>query len=179
MLHFTDYQRSSPLCGQLIDRTSLWNCYTRDHPASLKQKTLAKFNKEDREFVVGELERLLGTQFFKVRPHQKVFRDKGNTWYCINGGTGSWHGITESTFQDVLKQANEARLVVAVKFKDRIEVYWGDMHTLIENRDRLSFSKKRVYQYTFRITGSRLCIKEVDNYCLNLEFTLSYPESQL
>ena len=128
-----------------------------------------KFNNQDRKVVIEEVQRVRDEQLNPVSPYSKLVRSKDRKYYCVVGGTGLWHGITESIFDEIERAARQSFLVIALKKDRHYEIYIGHFSPLENNRSSLSYSKRGVYQFHVEEQGNKACIREVDDYCLNLE----------
>lgn len=128
----------------------------------------SQFGNHDRKLVINQIERQSDVSLRSVGRHRKLLRTANGVWYCIVGGTGDWHGISESMIERIQRGARVAYLVVVVKMKDRYKIYLGDFQPLIDNRSELSYTAQENYQFHIDHDSDQVCLREIDGYCLEL-----------
>jgi len=80
--------------------------------------------------------------------------------------------------KEIEKEALQAYLFIGVKMKDRIEVYSDDFSPIIHNIENLSHTKKDDYQFHLSRREERMCIREFEEWCLDLSFEILLPKDK-
>jgi hypothetical protein len=129
----------------------------------------SKFNEQDRKIIIKEIERIRDESLSRVGRFRKLLRSKGRKYYCIVGGKGNWHGITDSIFERIDREAHQSFLVVVLKKAGYYKIYMGRFAPMKNNSSELLHSEQDVYQFHVDEDGDRICVREVEGYCLELE----------
>ena len=128
--------------------------------------TSPKFDEQDRKKVINEIERHCGVILSRVGSRRKFLEDSQKRSYWVLGGYEDWHGIPPEMMNEEEQRNTDGILVVAKRYKNRIEIYSGSLRTLIQNKEKLSHTIKGDYQFNISIRGSHLFIKEIPGYSL-------------
>lgn len=125
-----------------------------------------KFTDADRKLVVEELEKIQKTKLNQVKPSRKLFIDENRLPFLIFGGKEDWHGITENGMNELQNYNKEGAFVVVKKFKTKLEINVGSLSVFVSNKDKLSKTKSRGFQFHCITTEDGLYIEEIpDLYC--------------
>jgi hypothetical protein len=120
-----------------------------------------KFLKEDRELVVQELEKIQKSSLNSIKPFRKLYRDEEGRYYCIFGGVNNWHGISHGIMKKIKKNPNKTLLVVAKKYRTRIDVCVGIAEKLLSNINNLPQTKTGGFQFHVVLTENGLYFLEI------------------
>jgi hypothetical protein len=125
-----------------------------------------KFTDADRKLVVEELEKIQKTKLNQVKPSRKLFIDENRLPFLIFGGKEDWHGITENGMNELQNYNKEGAFVVVKKFKTKLEINVGSLSVFVSNKNKLSKTKSRGFQFHCITTEDGLYIEEIpDLYC--------------
>lgn len=129
-----------------------------------------RFTKEDRERVV---ERLQEVQNVRLIPKDKrrLFCDETGKYYFIIGGIGTWHAITAAAMPGLLN-AGDGALVIAKKYRTRIDVCVGSLGDFVANINLLRRKKDGAKSLHLVVEGEGLSISEIPDYFLNTAFNI-------
>lgn len=123
--------------------------------------------------IIREIQERHDNYLTRVGRYRKLLRDESGRYYCVLGGQEDYFGISEGIVEEVKEEARQGYLLIGVKMQDRIEVYGDSFGPVVGNLDELIYTNKGDYQFhTSRRTG-RLCIREVEEWCLDLSFEVS------
>lgn len=120
-----------------------------------------KFSKQDRQLVILELEKIQKSALTAAKPSRKLFVDKNGKYYCIFGVVKDWHGISAELLNELKVRADKTLLVIAKKYRTRIDVCVGTVDKLVEQRQRLNKTKKGGFQFHTILTENGM-------YCLEI-----------
>ena len=124
-----------------------------------------KFDEFDRKRVVNELEKKLKCHFSKIGNSRTLFSDNAGNRYYVLGGVDNWHGIPKELIDIRDNSFKETFLIIAKRWKTKIEIFMASIEPLIENKDKLSPTNKH-YQFNIeRIEENHLRIKQLQRYC--------------
>ena len=144
-----------------------------------------KFDEYDRKKVIAELEKSFQVKLSPIGRRRKYLRDTTGRRYCVFGGYGDWHGIPEEIVEEEENlHANEENLhansvlVIAKKYKQTIDIYYGALREIIEGKSKLAFTKDRQYEFNIKLQGSRLLIKEIPGLSLRKLGETPYSETE-
>jgi len=137
-----------------------------------------KFDEYDRKKVITELEKSFHVKLSPIGRRRKYLRDATGRRYCVFGGYEDWHGIPEEIVEEEENLGGDSVLVIAKKYKQTIDIYYGTLKELIEGKDRLAFTKDRQYEFNIRIQGARLFIREIPGFSLKKLGEATYSETE-
>jgi len=136
-----------------------------------------KFDEQDRRKVIADIEDHFGVTLTRVGSRKKVLRDQNDNTYWVLGGYDDWHGIPLEMMEDQARQKADGRLVVAKRYKGRIDIYVGSLRPLVSKRSLLAHTTKGDYQFNIRIRGNHLFIKEIPDYSLQKLGSAEYSDT--
>ncbi|RIK34576.1 MAG: hypothetical protein DCC52_00240 [Chloroflexi bacterium] len=125
-----------------------------------------KFTQTDREMVIQELEKIQKSPLTPAKPSRKLFVDKNGKYYCIFGAATGWHGVSPELLNELKIRADKTLLVIAKKYRTRIDICVGTVNKLVEQRQKLKKTKQGGLQFHTILTEDGM-------YCLEI------PELQL
>ena len=126
----------------------------------MDKKTM-KFDENDRYMVIKKLQDTLHVSLSPIRNYRKYLKDENGNRYCVLGGYDTWHGIP-GLIIDERTIANVKRyLVIAVKFKSKMDLYMGLMDPLIENKHKLTKTKEGEYHFDINTRNDALYINQL------------------
>lgn len=112
-----------------------------------------KFDKWDRERVIGAVQDHYGVNLAKIGKRDKWLRDEsGRNWWVL-GAVENWHGIPEEMMQGEKQAQFGGMLVIAERKLTSIEVFVGTLRQLVSSRDELSRTAAGDYQFTVEVRG--------------------------
>lgn len=120
-----------------------------------------KFTQTDRELVIQELEKIQKSSLTPAKPSRKLFVDKNGKYYCIFGSATGWHGISPDLLNELKVLADKTLLVIAKKYRTRIDICVGTVDRLVEQRQKLKKTKQGGLQFHSILTEDGL-------YCLEI-----------
>lgn len=123
--------------------------------------SITKFSALDRGLVIKEIEKIQKTRLKQVKPSRKYFTDDSGKFYCIFGGREDWHGITAELMEHLKAHQTETLLVIAKKYKTRIDICVGTVEKLVEQKDRLPQTKKDGFQFHTVLTEDGMLFEEI------------------
>lgn len=141
--------------------------------ASSKFSKQSKFSNEDRKLIIDEIERQEEALLRRVRRFRKLLCTPSDDFYCIIGGVGNWHGISESIIECVEAEASQGYLVVVIKQENRYEIYLGNFQPIIDNKSELLHAENGNCQFHIDRHEQKVCLREIADYCLELNQELS------
>jgi hypothetical protein len=106
-----------------------------------------KFTNQDRKLVLKELEKIQRTSLLSTPNSRKLFSDKNGKFYCIFGGTGDWHGISESLMNQLEAHSSTTLLVVAKKYSTRIDLCVSTAEKMVKNKAKMPRTQTNGYQF--------------------------------
>jgi hypothetical protein len=125
-----------------------------------------KFDEHDRRKVITELEEHYGVKLYPVGARRKFLEDGEGKAFWVLGGYEDWHGIPPEMVEEEARRSRGGVLIVAKRYKNKIDVYSGPVRPLIENKDNLSHTKEGNYQFHIEILGGHLLIREIPGLSL-------------
>lgn len=125
-----------------------------------------KFDEQDRNKVISEVEDYYGVKLSRVGSRRKFLEDSNHRTFWVLGGYEDWHGIPLDMIEEEERRNSNGVLVIAKRRTNSINVYSGSLQTLINNKARLSHTKEDDYQFNINIRGNHLFIKEIPNFSL-------------
>ena len=126
-----------------------------------------KFLSSDRQLVIEELEKIQKTKLLPFKSGRKLFVDEKGMIYFIFGGTGDWHGVSESAMKELDGYSKEGAFVIAKKYRSRIDVCVGSLSLLIANFGKLTPTKQNGKQFHTTVTEDGMFIEEAPDIYLN------------
>lgn len=126
-----------------------------------------KFTPVDRKFVTDELAKLQKTTLEPVKSFRKIFRDEKEMIYVVFGGKNDWHGLNGKMIEYLKNYKREGALVIAKKYRSKIDLCVGSLSMFISNFDRLINTQKGDLQFHCELTEDGLFIKEIPELFLN------------
>jgi hypothetical protein len=126
-----------------------------------------KFMTSDRQLVIEELEKIQKTNLLPYKSGRKLFVDEKGMVYFIFGGTGDWHGISETAIKALEDYSREGALVIAKKYQSKIDVCVGSLSQLIKNFSKLTSTIQNGKQFHTTVTEDGMFIEEVPDIYLN------------
>jgi len=133
---------------------------------------MSRFDEQDRGLIIREIQGRRGNHLNKVGRYSKLLRDGSGTYYCVLGGKEDYFGIGEGIIEEIQEEALESHLIIGVKMKNRIEVYSDEFGLLIESLEDLIYTNRGDYQFHTNRREGRLCIREIEGWCLSLSFEI-------
>ncbi len=124
--------------------------------------------KDARKRVVERLEEVQNTRLTPVQG-RRLFRDEAGKHYLVFCGGGTWHGISQSSLPTV-REAGDGALVVAKKYKTRIDVCIGALGEFVKNLGRLPQKKDGAATFHITVEEDGLSVDEIPGYFLNTAF---------
>jgi len=124
-------------------------------------KQLEKFSTQDRDLVIKELEKIQKAKLEVVKPSRKFFTDNDGKFHCIFGGCEDWHGISSALMQHLEIHKNETLLVIAKKYKTRIDICVGTVEKIVEQKDKLPRTKQDGFQFHTILTEDGMYFEEI------------------
>jgi len=125
-----------------------------------------KFDEHDRKKVISEVEDHFGVQLSPVGSRRKFLESEDGKTFWVLGGYEDWHGIPPEMLEEEKCRSTNGVLIVAKRYKNRIDIFSGPLQPLIENKKKLSHTKKGDYQFNINIRGNHLFIKEIQDLSL-------------
>jgi hypothetical protein len=138
-----------------------------------------KFGEYDRRKVIEEIEVRHGVKLTRVRTWPKYLQDENGKSYWIFGGYEDWHGITQGMMKEEEGKGANGILVIAKKYKNRIDIFAGPLRPLIENKACLSRTKKGGYEFNIHVSTNQVIIKEVRNLVLKKLSEAHYTDEEM
>jgi hypothetical protein len=126
-----------------------------------------KFLPSDRKLVIEELEKIQKTKLLPFKSGRKLFVDEKGMVYFIFGGTGDWHGISESAIKELVGYSKEGAFVIAKKYRSRIDVCVGSLSQLIASFRQLTPTKQNGKQFHTTVTEDGMFVEEAPDIYLN------------
>ncbi len=126
-----------------------------------------KFDERDRQLVITEIEKILGVSLAPVSGRRKFLEDRSGRTYWVLGGYDNWHGIPNDMFILEKARKSDGVMVVAKRYKSRIDIYTGKLHTLIKNERLLSNTSSGDLQFNILLRNNIMIIKEIHEYYLH------------
>lgn len=120
-----------------------------------------KFTQTDRELVIQELEKIQKTSLTSAKPSRKLYIDKHGKYYCIFGSATGWHGTNADLLNELKLRAGKTLLVIAKKYRTRIDICVGTVEKLVEQQDKLKKTKQGGLQFHTILTEDGM-------YCLEI-----------
>ena len=125
------------------------------------KKLSRKFDNQDREQVISEVEKHFDVKLHPIGTRKKYLKDENGKRYWVFGGYDYWHGIPSEMMDAEIQESEKASFIVAVRKKTRIDIYDGSIEPLVVGRNRLKRNKKRDYQFTVEERLGQLDVKEI------------------
>lgn len=119
-----------------------------------------KFSKQDRELLVKELEKIQKTTLSPAKPSRKFFKDEEGKYYCIFGGKDTWHAISDDLIQQLETTCENTLLVIAKKYRTRIDICAASAAKLVLNKERLPV-RQNGYQFHVVLTEDGMYVLEI------------------
>jgi hypothetical protein len=133
-----------------------------------------KFSQQDRELVIKELERIQRTTLSPIRPLRKLFKDDAGKYYCVFGGKEDWHGISADLIQQLERHPDDTLLVIAKKYRTRLDICVATVEKLIANKNKLFKTKRGGYQFHTILTEDGMYLEEVPKLYLKKISEIAY-----
>lgn len=134
-----------------------------------------KFTKEDRQLVIEELEKIQQSKLTPVNSSRKLFTDEKGMLYFLFGGKGEWHGIRPNAINELKNYGKEGALVIAKKYKSKIDLCVGSLSALIKNKNKLVSTKSGDLQFHTVLTEDGMYLEEVPDLYLNRVSEIRLP----
>lgn len=134
---------------------------------------MSRFDEQDRRLIIREIQKRHDNHLTNVGRYRKLLKADSGTYYCVLGGQEDYFGISEGIVEEIREEALQAYLIVGAKMKDRIEVYSDEFEPVIESLEDLIYTSKGDYQFHTSRREGRICIREVEKWCLELSFEIS------
>lgn len=112
-----------------------------------------KFDKWDRERVIGAVQEHCCVRLRRVGRRDKWLRDNSNRNWWVLGGIADWHGIPQEMMADEKLARLEGVLVMAEKKLTRMEIFMGPLGQLLSSRNRLYPAASGGRQFTVKVRG--------------------------
>ena len=135
-----------------------------------------KFDNTDRRHVVEILEKELGSRLLRVGRRHIYLKSEAGDRYVVLGGTDDWHGIPDDVMDDVEQNYPQSNLVVAVKNRSSLKIYWGEISPLLKFLGDLDRPGNNKYTFHVDERHTHLSIREVRD--VTLEFLKEVPHSE-
>jgi hypothetical protein len=126
-----------------------------------------KFDECDRQKVISAIENHFGVTLAPISGRRKFLEDRSGKIYWLLGGYEDWHGIPKEMFLLENKRKADGLLVIAKRYKSKIDIYTGKLNILIESERRLSHTKTGDLQFNITIRNNHMYINEVYGYFLH------------
>lgn len=120
-----------------------------------------KFDEQDRNKVISEVEKHLGVKLLRVGSYRKFLHDSAGKSYWVFGGYGDWHGIQADMLKEEQSRSSNGVLIIAKRNNISIEIFAGLLQPLVDNSNELSPTNDGDYQFHVCIRGNVMTIKEV------------------
>jgi len=141
--------------------------------------TLKKFDNQDRNPGIREIEKHYSIKLKKMSGKRKWLRDESGKNRWVLGGRGGWHGIPKEMIEDELQTPTEGMLVIAERRRSTIEVFAGPVHQLCNAKGKLHPSlDARNYTFNCRIHGDYMTVIEVPGFILRKILSTPYGEEE-
>ncbi len=140
--------------------------------------SLAKFNNEDRELLIQEIEKIQGVKLMPVASSKKLYKSNKEQLYLIQGGKEFWHGINQQIVQQLDQpeyKTKENVLIIAKKYKTQLDIYVGSLLLFVQNLNKLVRTKSGGLQFHCQQTEDGLFIEEIPSLICNKIHTIYYP----
>jgi hypothetical protein len=137
-----------------------------------------KFDELDRKKVITQVEAHFSVKLARVGTRKKYLQDQNNRTFWVFGGVEDWHGIPLDMMQAEERQKTDGILIIAKRNRSNIDIYWGSLQTLIENKRLLSHTQKGDFQFNLRERGAKLIIHEIPELSLCKLGDAAYSESE-
>ena len=137
-----------------------------------------KFDEQDRRKVISDIERHFGIALSRIGNRRKALCDESGKTYWVLGGYDDWHGIPADMMNEEESRDSNGMLIIARRFKSRIDVFAGELKPLIVGKSHLSHTAKGDYQFNIRVRGNHLFIREIPDYALQKLGSADYSDDQ-
>jgi hypothetical protein len=137
---------------------------------------IQKFDEFDRKKVISEVETYFNVKLSRVGTRRKYLKDLTGRAYWIFGGVDDWHGIPLDMMQAEESRSIEGVLIIAKRNLNSIDIYFGALRTLIENKKALSHTKTGDFQFNLRSSGNKHFILEIPELVLTKIGDTPYSE---
>ena len=134
-----------------------------------------KFTKEDRKLVIEELEKIQQSKLTSINSSRKLFTDEKGMIYFLFGGKGEWHGIRPNAINELKNYSKEGALVIAKKYKSKIDLCVGSLSVLIKNKKKLVSAKSGDLQFHTVLTEDGMYLEEIPELYLNRVSEIKLP----
>lgn len=135
-----------------------------------------KFDNTDRRHVVDILAEHVGSRLSRVGSRHIYLKDESNNRYVVLGGTDDWHGIPDDIIEDIEENHRDSNLVVAVKNRTSLRIYWGEIEPLLRSLGNLPRPGNNKYTFHVDERHTHLSIREARD--VTLEFLKEVPHSE-
>ena len=125
-----------------------------------------KFDEIDRTKVIAEISDHLGIRLTPVRKYKRFLEDEQGRPYWVLGGYDEWHGITAKMLEETKNRPEGGVLVIAKRYKTKIEIFVGSLQPMLDQSSRLSHPQSGDYQFNVAIRANLMTIKEVEGLVL-------------
>ena len=126
-----------------------------------------KFDENDRRKVISQVEDHFGVKLTTYGSRRKCLKDAQGRTFWVLGGYEDWHGIPSDMLKEEERQNSDGIIVIAKRHKNGIDLFWGNLRDIINNREKLSKTVKGDYQFNIKIRGNHLFIKETPGFSLS------------
>ena len=126
-----------------------------------------KFDEVDRKKVIAEVEKHFEVTLTPVGSQRVYLADLEGKSYWVFGGYGDWHGVSSHMLAEEQLHSTDGVFVVAKRHHAAIDVFSGQLKTLIANSRALSHTKTGGCQFHSTIRGDRMFIKEIPSITLH------------
>ena len=143
--------------------------------------TSQKFDEFDRRKVIEKIEPYFGVRLSCFSRRKKYLRDQHGKSYWVLGGCGDWHGFQSDMLEVERKRGENGVLVIAKRFKSRIDIFAGQLQPLIDNASSLTLTVNGVYEFNIYTRDNGLFVKELRSTRPSLIKIneLTYSETQM
>ena len=141
--------------------------------------TIDKFNNEDRQILIKELERIQGVKLNPINGVSKMYISNNGHVYLIQGGKGFWHGVSEKNITQLKEmdiKTEKGILVIAKKYHTQLDIYVGSLQLFALNIGRLIPTSKSGLQFHCQLIEDGLFIEEIPELICNKVHTIYYPD---
>ena len=142
--------------------------------------TPQKFDEFDRRKIIETIEHYFCEKLSRFGRRKKYLRDQHGKSYWVLGGSGDWHGFQSDMIEVERERGKNGVLVIAKRFRNRIDIFAGQLQPLIDNVSSLSHAENGDYQFNISILDNVLFFKELPSTLLKLRkiSEVTYPEAQ-
>lgn len=116
--------------------------------------------------MISEVECHFRVKLARVGGYRKFLIDANGKSYWVLGGYEDWHGITAKMMKEEQRRLSDGVLVVAKRYRGKIDIFSGPLQPLIEHSGDLSHTQTAGYQFHITIRGNNLTVNEIQGLSL-------------